>query len=120
MPKHLGGILPGDRIVSGPMIRSLHVPPIGRTKFHELVKEGKVVRAPSGKGRYLLYATCRNLGLDVPDFSAFPYCKSKGDLVRWAFSLIDSRIFPAPAWAWDDVAPECKDWAALYAEYLRP
>ena len=120
--------LVGDRIVNGMTIRSLHVPPIGKTKFHELVHEGKVVRAPTGKGRYLLYATCRNLGLEVPAELGLEVPaeldaavgRPRQDVMRWAFSMIDPKIFPTPGWAiGGESFPEYSR-AKLYAQYLEP
>ena len=74
-------------------------PPVGKTKFHELVNRGLVVKFKELRGFYLLNESLRRLGLrEVPRLPEDVPKRSGEDILRLAFTLIDPLLFPAPPW----------------------
>jgi hypothetical protein len=74
-------------------------PPIGKTKFHDLVNKGQVLKARGLRGYYLLNESLQRLGSrEVRELPKAPKARSLEDIARLAFTLIDPVIFPAPPW----------------------
>jgi hypothetical protein len=74
-------------------------PPLPRSTFHDFVNKGTIVAMKGIRGFYLLNASLRRLGLrEVPALPEEPVPLSTEDLVRFAFCVMDSDLFPAPSW----------------------
>ena len=73
-------------------------PPIGKSTFHDLVGKGLILPVKGLRGFYRLNESLVRLGLrpvaSIPKDTA----RSGEDLMRWAFTLIDPILFPAPPW----------------------
>jgi hypothetical protein len=75
------------------------VPPLPRSTFHDFVNKGTIIPMKGVRGFYLLNASLRRLGLrEVPKLPEEASTRSMEDIVRLAFSLIDSDLFPPPTW----------------------
>lgn len=74
-------------------------PPLPRSTFHDFVNKGIIIPMKGIRGFYLLNASLRRLGLrEVPRLPEDPAMRSIEDIVRLAFSFIDSDLFPPPSW----------------------
>ena len=96
-------------------------PPMPRSTFHDLVNKGQIVPMKGLRGFYRLNDSLRRLGLrEVPELPETS-TRSGEDLVRLAFTLIDSDIFPAPPWMLfvEAVNQQDADHALLIAEKHR-
>jgi hypothetical protein len=85
-------------------------PPLATSSFHDLVNKGKIIPMKGMRGFYLLNESLRRMGL--PGVSKLPSAAGKRsleDLTRLAFTLIDSRLFPAPSWLLAEVEIELID-----------
>ena len=75
-------------------------PPLANSTFHDLVNKGKIVPMKGMRGFYLLNDSLRRLGLrEVQKLPLDPERRSFEDITRYAFTLIDSILFPEPTWA---------------------
>lgn len=84
--------------------------PMPTSTFHDLVNKGKIIPFKHMRGRYLLNASLRRLGLrEVSELPQPPSELSLEDIVRLAFSLIDPLLFPAPSWMLHREAISAKD-----------
>jgi hypothetical protein len=88
-------------IVNRDTIRKFFHPEISTSTFHELVKEGTILPYDRLRGSYRLNESLLRLGLRP--VSALPTKKSRSqaDMLRWAFSDIEPKLFPIPGWALD-------------------
>ena len=73
-------------------------PPIGKSTFHDLVGKGLILPVKGLRGFYRLNESLVRLGLRPVDRMPSASGRSGEDLMRWAFTMIDSTIFPAPPW----------------------
>lgn len=72
--------------------------PMPTSTFHDLVNKGKIIPFKHMRGRFLLNASLRRLGLrEVRELPKPPSELSLEDIVRLAFLLIDPLIFHAPS-----------------------
>lgn len=85
-------------------------PPLPRSTFHDLVNKGKVVPFKHLKGFYYLNGSLRRLGMpEVSELPKEPEHRTTEDIVRFAFSVMDPDVFPAPAWLLDIEAIDSRD-----------
>ena len=84
--------------------------PMPTSTFHDLVQKGKIIPFKHMRGRFLLNASLRRLGLR--EVSELPQPSSElslEEIVRLAFSLIDPLLFPEPSWMLHREAISAKD-----------
>ena len=75
-------------------------PPIGKTKFHDLVKRGLIVKVKELRGFFRLNESLRRLGLrEVASLPKDIPKRSTEEILRLAFTAIDPLTFPQPSWA---------------------
>lgn len=96
-------------------------PPIGKSTFHDLVGKGRILPVKGLRGFYRLNESLVRLGLrpvaELPKNSS----RSGEDLLRWAFSMVDPRLFPEPSWMLCSDPTEIETKAAmLMASVHRP
>ena len=91
-------------VVDRDTIRSFFRPEISTSKFHELVKDGAIVPFDGLRGFYRLNESLLRLGLRPVSVLPTKKSRSNADMFRWAMSMIETRLFPVPDWAWDDRA----------------
>jgi len=85
--------------VSREVLTRFFDPPVGKTKFYELVKGGLIAKVRGFRGFFRLNESLLRLGLrEVSELPEAPEARSLEDIARLAFSLIDSVIFPPPPW----------------------
>jgi hypothetical protein len=82
-------------------IRSFFHPEISTSTFHDLVKSGTILPVDGLRGFYKLNESLSRLGLRPVSALPTQRSRSNADMLRWAFSLIDPRLFPVPGWAMD-------------------
>lgn len=84
--------------------------PMPTSTFHDLVNKGKIIPFKHMRGRFLLNASLRRLGLrEVSELPQPPSELSLEDIVRLAFSLIDPLLFSEPSWMLHREAIPAKD-----------
>ena len=84
--------------------------PMPTSTFHDLVHKGKIIPFKHMRGRFLLNASLRRLGLrEVSELPRPPSELSLEDIVRLAFSMIDSDLFPRPRWMQNITSIPVKD-----------
>ncbi|MCH7225003.1 hypothetical protein [Haloferula sp. A504] len=92
------------------VICSMFTPPLPKSTFYDRVEEGKIIRMAEMPGFYLLNATLHRLGLPLVTQPPVEIeTRSIEDIVCLAFSLIDPRVFPEPAWLLNCEAIDMKD-----------
>ena len=92
-------------------------PPLARSTFHDLVNDGKILPMKPIRGRYLLNASLKRLGLrEVASLPGGVPKRSTEEILRLAFTAIDPLTFPEPFWAGTVEALDMKDVA--HAELL--
>ena len=101
-------------VVNRDTIRKFFHPEISTSTFHELVKEGTILPFDRLRGSYRLNESLLRLGLRP--VSALPTKKSRSqaDMLRWAFSMIEPRLFPVPIWATDCAFDQFQEDAARF------
>lgn len=73
--------------------------PMPTSTFHDLVNKGRITQWPQMRGRYLLNASLHRMKLPtVEKLPVEDLKRSLEDITRFAFTLIDSDLFPAPSW----------------------
>ena len=86
-------------IVSREFFDQFFEKPLPQSSFHDCVNKGRIIPWPGMRGRFLVNESLRRMGL--PKISEIPKEKkvrSLEDLTRFAFTLIDVLLFPAPSW----------------------
>jgi hypothetical protein len=87
--------------VSRDTIRSFFRPEISPSTFHDLVKTGVILPFDGLRGFYKLNESLLRLGLRPVSALPTKNSRSNADMLRWAFSMIEPRLFPMPVWAMD-------------------
>jgi hypothetical protein len=73
--------------------------PLPTSTFHDLVNKGKITPFKHIRGMYYLNASLRRLGLkEVAELPKAPPQPSLENITRFAFTIIDPDLFPAPSW----------------------
>jgi hypothetical protein len=73
--------------------------PLPTSTFHDLVNKGKITPFKHIRGMYYLNASLRRLGLkEVAELPKAPPQPSLENITRFAFTMIDPDLFPAPSW----------------------
>ncbi len=95
--------------------------PIGRTTFYDLVAKGVILPLKGLRGFYLLNESLVRLGLrPVPALPA-KQTRSRGDLLRWAFWMLDPLLFSRPGWVMNSHRQTDDEWiSALLAQVHGP
>ena len=82
-------------------------PPLPSSTFYDLVEKGPIVPMKGIRGRYLLNESLRRMGLrEVSAITKSNPKLSIEQVIRFAFCLIDSDVFPEPSWMLEDEAIE--------------
>lgn len=96
-------------------------PPIGKSTFHDLVAKGRILPVKGLRGFYRLNESLARLGLRPVAELPKEFRRSGEDLARWAFSMLDSQLFPEPSWLLFSDPTEIEEQAAmLMASVHRP
>ena len=73
--------------------------PLPTSTFHDLVNKGKITPFKHIRGMYYLNASLRRLGLkEVAELPKAQPQPSLENIMRFAFTIIDPDLFPAPSW----------------------
>jgi hypothetical protein len=86
--------------VSRDTIRNFFHPEISTSTFHDLVKNRVILPFDGLRGFYKLKESLLRLGLRPVSALPTKKCRSGADMLRWAFSMIEPRLFPVPAGRW--------------------
>ncbi|MBN8461131.1 MAG: hypothetical protein J0M04_25180, partial [Verrucomicrobia bacterium] len=79
--------------------------PLPRSTFHDLVNRGTIIPMKGLKGFYKLNESLCRMGLKpVPSLPVATKERTQEEIVRLAFSLIDSGLFPVPSWLLSEAA----------------
>jgi len=85
--------------------------PMPSSTFHDLVDKARILHWPEMRGRYLLNASLHRMGLPTVDTLPHDVPKhSVENVLRLAFSLIDTTVFPLPSWLLSSDVIDAVEW----------